>query len=155
MKRQITLSECFAKKFKSDDSNKGEMISDESSSKPGTSRCSDSPTSSSKPEVASVSGPKIAETAEIQPIGSVNKNIELEQGSNNKRMIQNISACINLSRFEKWKQLRAWLSINDDNNIVCEICSKVKTLGLHKDKTVHFENAFIEGVLAKSRKKIA
>lgn len=110
--------------------------------------CNDSSASTSKCEPRGHAG--------IQFVTSGVKNIKLEHGSSICRHIgvQKIGGCIHATHFEKWKQLCSWSAINGDNNIICDVCSKVKSLGLHKDKIVHLENAFIEGVQAKSRKEL-
>lgn len=64
-----------------------------------------------------------------------------------------VGGCVTLDRFKIWTKTRPWLSLKN-NLITCSYCSDVLQLGVFKDPGQRIDPAFINGIKAKTAKKL-
>ena len=65
-----------------------------------------------------------------------------------------VGGCIEPGRFAKWREGREWLTVTTDRSVQCTACSEIKDLGPYTQERLHIDPAFINGVKAKSAKKL-
>ncbi len=65
-----------------------------------------------------------------------------------------VRGCIDPGWFAKWKRDREWLTVSPDGSVKCSACADIKELGPYTQQRLHVDPAFINGVTAKSSKKL-
>jgi len=69
------------------------------------------------------------------------------ESSSSSTMPTNI-ACpkgLTISRFKLWQKNRPWLKATSDGKVVCSSCMEIKDLGLHGNKRLRIDKAFVDG----------
>lgn len=65
-----------------------------------------------------------------------------------------VGGCIEPGRFAKWREGREWLAVTTDGSVQCTACSDIRDLGPYTQERFHIDSAFINGIKAKSAKKL-
>ncbi|XP_073669155.1 E3 SUMO-protein ligase KIAA1586-like [Paramisgurnus dabryanus] len=65
-----------------------------------------------------------------------------------------VGGCIEPGRFAKWREGREWLAVTTDGSVQCSACSDIRDLGPYTQERLHIDSAFINGIKAKSAKKL-